>query len=109
MAYCAHQHVSFLVRAVHSRQTELPLGKSALASLGYLSRKREFLFLVVLRSEFCSPAEPPVVLDAAPEGDGGIGKARPGWSTPERKCWLVITVKKYWNRPLRTAKVNVVE
>jgi hypothetical protein len=65
MAYCAHQDVSFLVRAVHSRQTELPLGKSALASLGHLS-KRTFLFPAVLRSESCSRAELPVVLDAAP-------------------------------------------
>jgi hypothetical protein len=39
----------------------------------------------------------------------GIGKARHGWPTPERKCWLVITVKKCWNRSLRTANVNVIE
>jgi hypothetical protein len=84
MAYCAHQDVSFLVRAVHSRQTELPLGKSALASLGHPS-KRTFLFPAVLRLESCSRAELPVVLEAAPSGQGGVEKARPGWSTPDRE------------------------
>jgi hypothetical protein len=81
-------------------QTELPLGKSALASFGHLSWKRTFLFLIVLRSEFLQTEQNSVVLDSALKGDGGAGKAGPGWSTPERRCW---------NRSLRTATVNVIE
>jgi hypothetical protein len=109
MAHCAHQDVSFLVRAVHSRQTGLPLGKSALASLGYFSRKRGFPFLVVLRSEFCSQAELPSCSGRRSGGRWWNRKGQTRLINARPEMLVGHHREEYWNRPLRTAKVNVVE